>query len=305
MSTLGMNLVLFALVLPHAKSFQALAPFGGSNNVFALRMAKGDSTLIKSINDKQLLRDEKKDAAPDVPKMNDKGRGSNVEEYKNIVTTVLSNFMTKQEEMEGQEDPLALIDFNGPKFSKNIDLETLAAVLDAELYKKEWFVTGKVNPIYFSESFRFEDPDVKLDGIENYARGVCKIFDQKTSRAEIISTKVNPELGPNTITCTWRLSGYANIGPGISIKPYIVYTDFSVNPESGLIDLQEDRFDLPPWDILLSSLFPFLIGKLTAPPAPPVEPRVVEMPKLGGKKKQEKSASPFGGFPDFGKWFGN
>ena len=61
---------------------------------------------------------------------------------------------------------------------------------------------------------------------------------------------------------TWRLSGKANIGPaGLTIKPYIVFTDFFVNG-SGLIVRQEDRFDLPQWDILLSSLFPFLIGKV-------------------------------------------
>lgn len=137
------------------------------------------------------------------------------------------------------------------------------AILDAELYEKEWFVTGNVNPIYFASNFRFQDPDVKLEGIEAYARGVNKLFDQETSRAEIISTIVNPSLGPNMITCTWRLSGNAKIGPGLQIKPYIVYTDFRVDPESGLIDFQEDRFDLPTWDILLSSLFPFLIGKVS------------------------------------------
>ena len=125
-------------------------------------------------------------------------------------------------------------------------------------------MTGNVNPIYFADSFRFQDPDVKLEGIEAYARGVNKLFDQESSRAEIISTKVNPSLGPNMITCTWRLSGYAKIGPGLQIKPYIVYTDFRVDPESGLIDFQEDRFDLPTWDILLSSLFPFLIGKVSS-----------------------------------------
>ena len=166
------------------------------------------------------------------------------------------------ETVEEKQDPISLIDFNAPKLTKKLDLETFAAVLDAELYEKEWFVTGNVNPIYFSDSFRFQDPDVKLEGIEAYARGVNTLFDQETSRAEIISTTVNHELGPNMITCTWRLSGYARIGPGLQIKPYIVYTDFRVDPQSGLIYFQEDRFDLPPWDILLSSFFPFLIGKV-------------------------------------------
>ena len=114
---------------------------------------------------------------------------------------------------------------------------------------------------------------VCVSPFSDYARGVCKLFDQKKSRAEIISTEVNSTV-PDTITVTWRLSGAVNIGPGLTIKPYICYTDFKVNSD-GLIVFQEDRFDIPGWDILLSALFPFLIGKVTAPPAPPVPPRDV------------------------------
>jgi hypothetical protein len=210
---------------------------------------------------------------------NDDNQG--VQEYRNPVTQILSNFMSKPESADNEEaqDPLTEIDFAVPKLKRKLSLEQLAAVLDAELYDSEWFVTGKVNPTYFADSFCFQDPDVKLPGIEAYARGVNKLFDQVTSRAEIISTVVNTTV-PNTLTCTWRLSGNVDIGPGLTIKPYLVFTDFTVDPDSGLIVFQEDRFDLPQWDILLSALFPFLIGKVTAPPAPPVEPRVVPMPKL-------------------------
>ena len=123
----------------------------------------------------------------------------------------------------------------------------------------------------------------KLTGIEEYARGVLKLFDQSTSRAEIISCIVNTTV-PNTITITWRLSGGVNIGPGLTIKPYICYTDFTIDESTGLITFQEDRFDIPGWDILLSALFPFLIGKVTKEPAEPVVPRVVEMPSIGKKK---------------------
>ena len=186
------------------------------------------------------------------------------QKYRNVATEFLSNFMMSDKDTATtttpEDDLLATIDFNAPK-QPIPNLETLAAVLDYELYQAEWFVTGKVNPVYFADSFRFQDPDVSLDGIDNYARGVRTIFDQDTSRAEIIETVVNPELGDNVITCKWRLSGKANIGPaGLAIKPYIVYSDFTV--QDGLIVRQEDRFSLPPWDILLSSIFPFLIGKV-------------------------------------------
>jgi len=125
---------------------------------------------------------------------------------------------------------------------------------------------------------------------KEYARGVLKLFDQSTSRAQIISTVVNTTI-PNTITITWRLSGRVNIGPnGLPIKPYICYTDFTINEESGLVVFQEDRFDIPGWDILLSALFPFLIGKVTKEPAPEVEPRVFDKPKMN----LGKNGGPFG-----------
>lgn len=231
--------------------------------------------------------------------MNDSG--SAVEEYKNAATKILSNFMEKtSEESETVSNPIDSINFDAPKFAK-VDLDTLAQALDYELYNKEWFVTGNVNPIFFSEDFEFQDPDVKLSGIEDYARGVYKLFDQETARAEIIST-IRNETVPNTITCTWRLSGKVSIGPGLTIKPYLCYTDFTVDEETGLILEQEDRFDIPGWDILLSAtlgqLFPPLIGTLLAPPAPPVEPREPTMPSM-------KSSIPGAGENPIAKWIGS
>jgi hypothetical protein len=126
--------------------------------------------------------------------------------------------------------------------------------------------------------------------ILEYARAVNKLFDQETSRAEIISVTVNDAIA-NTITVTWRLSGKVNVGPGLKIKPYICYTDFTVNND-GLITFQEDRFDIPGWDIVLSSIFPFLIGKVTAPIAPPVVPRKV--PAMPTKSILDKAFEFFG-----------
>merc|ERR1719232_779722 len=113
-----------------------------------------------------------------------------VEEYRNAVTQVLSNFMQKNS-ISSKKDPISEIDFEAPKISPSTSLETLVSALDYDLLNSEWFVTGKVNPCYFSPKFKFQDPDAKLEGIEEYARGVNKLFDQSTSRAEILSTVLN------------------------------------------------------------------------------------------------------------------
>jgi hypothetical protein len=218
---------------------------------------------------------------------------SNDYEKKNAAVSVLSNFI-QQEEEKTKGNPIDAIDFSAPKFQKKIPLETLAQILDYELYTREWFVTGNVNPIYFPDQFEFQDPDVKLVGIENYARGVNKLFDQNTSRAEIISVEAsNGEEKKNTITVRWRLSGKVNIGPfgGLTIKPYICITDFTVDPDTGLIVFQEDFFEIPQWDILLSALFPFLIGKVTSEPAPPVKRERYPMMPINFRDDQVKDWS--------------
>ena len=124
----------------------------------------------------------------------------------------------------------------------------MAQSLNYELDTKEWFVTGNVNPISLLEKFKFQDPDVKFSRIKNFAKDVNPLFDQETSRAEVISvlvTDVSDKDDYNVITVPWRLSGRVNIcpGDGLPIKPYISYTDFRVEKEAGSMYFQEDRFE--------------------------------------------------------------
>ena len=92
---------------------------------------------------------------------------ANDENYQNKVAELLSNFLPKNDQKTEEPDPFVDINFNAPKYKQtNLNLEALAQTLDAELIEKEWFVTGNVNPIYFSDDFQFQDPDVSVDGIE-------------------------------------------------------------------------------------------------------------------------------------------
>ena len=156
----------------------------------------------------------------------------------------------------------------------HVTISELAEMLDRDLYKSQWFVTGKVDPKYFCQDFTYEDADVYFDSLDQYVHDVKALFDQKVSRADIISTQVSQQQ-PNTIVCTWRLSGRANFGPwGMYIKPCIVYTHFTINQENGLIQHQEDRYSIRHWDLFLSAIFPSSAGRLTAAKAPPVPERI-------------------------------
>jgi hypothetical protein len=211
------------------------------------------------------------------------------EDYVNPLTAVLGAFVPSST----SKGTLDSIDWGAPKRKKARSLKDLAVALEKALGEREWFVTGNVDPTFFSDDFAFQDPDVKIKGIESYARGVNKIFNQQSSRAEVIAARVNGSV-PDTITVTWRLEGKVNVGLGLRIKPFVVYTDLLVDSVTGLVTFQEDRFSNPGPDILLSSLFPFLIGSVLLPPAPPaavlraafLEEEQIREREQGQKQKQ-------------------
>jgi len=175
----------------------------------------------------------------------------------------------KGREFEESVDSLAGINFNAEKLSTKVDIMTMAQILDNEVFETEWLVTGRVNPVYFSDEFKFLEHGMMLMGIENYARGVHNLYDQSTTRAEVLSTLPCPDRA-DQILCTWRLSG--TYGDGMPIKAQICRTTYTVDG-AGLIAVQENFSEVPEWDALLSNAMPFLNGRVTAEEAPPAPER--------------------------------
>lgn len=191
--------------------------------------------------------------------------------YSNPIIGAVSKFLPSSS-LENASKSSSLIapdkiNWNVKKIRK-MKLSALATSLQKSLTEREWFVTGNVDPSYFSDDFEFEDPDVKVSGIKAYAEGVYKLFDQDVSRGEIVNVVVSQER-TDTLTVTWRLSGAVKIlGLQLKIKPYIVFTDLTVARSTGLIESQLDRFSIPGYDIILSALFPVLSPFLSPPAAP-------------------------------------
>ena len=190
------------------------------------------------------------------------------EEYTNIAAKLFSAFIRPldKKSVGNKGVNLDCIDWDCNK-RKKTNLKRLNRDLFESIKLREWFVTGNVEPQFFSDDFAFEDPDVKTNGIENYARAVSKIFAPGT-RAEVIRSVIDEEA--SIITIIWRLEGRVRIGPGLPIKPFIVSSDLTVNSD-GLVSFQRDRFSLPGWDIFLSALFPALNGVITSKPEPPIQ----------------------------------
>ncbi|KAG1677385.1 hypothetical protein FOA52_010765 [Chlamydomonas sp. UWO 241] len=87
--------------------------------------------------------------------------------------------------------------------------QEMAARLGEALAKREWFVTGDIDPVLFSDSFVFKDDNVATVGVRSYALGVRKLFDQETARVEVIG--VETDESKRCVVVHWRLEGRVNL----------------------------------------------------------------------------------------------
>jgi hypothetical protein len=163
-----------------------------------------------------------------------------------------------------ENNPLDFISWDGPK-KRGLNPEQMADAINDGLREREWFVTGKGLPEFYSDNFSFSDPQVSLMGYEQYCRQVRRLFDQETARCEVVCCSVT---APDTITVLWRNSGRVNIGPvGVMLKPYVVTTQLKMDPNDGnLIVSQVDDFNSDGAGLLLYQI-PFLRPLAGAPAA--------------------------------------
>ncbi|GAX74802.1 hypothetical protein CEUSTIGMA_g2249.t1 [Chlamydomonas eustigma] len=180
--------------------------------------------------------------------------------YSDPVNGFLGNFLPSGESVSASS--LDQIDWTTPK-ATGLEIRQLADRIEAKLSMSEWFVTGMVDPSLFAKEFSFKDDSVATKGIRSYAEGVRKIFDQETSRAEVVS--VDTDAAKGIIVVTWRLEGCVNLPFKPRITPYVVTTTFEVDSD-GLISSQLDEFSVPGWRLLAGALLGSWAGPTPALP---------------------------------------
>jgi hypothetical protein len=182
--------------------------------------------------------------------------------YSDPVNRLLGNFLPPARDATAE---LAHVNWRAPK-ATGLSLDALADRVRAELAAREWFVTGDLPPELFSDAFTFKDDSVATAGVRSYALGVRKLFDQATSRVELVS--VAPDAAARALRVVWRLQGRVNLPLRPTIAPYVVTTTLGVDANTGLIATQLDEFSEPGWRLLAGALLGAWAGP---PPAPSVE----------------------------------
>lgn len=187
-------------------------------------------------------------------------------EAKSALINFSKSFLPSEAASEPASSPLDAIAWDAPK-RRGLTTEQMSEAINDGLREREWFVTGRGLPQLFSDGFRFSDPDVSLVGYEGYCRQVRRLFDQETSRCELVCCSVT---APHTLTVVWRNSGKINLGPlGVELKPYLVTTRLGTDPTDGLVVSQVDEFVADGPGLLLYQV-PAL-RPLASPAAPSVD----------------------------------
>lgn len=193
------------------------------------------------------------------------------EEYKDLTTRVSSKLLTSVETAAESKDALESVNWGKSKV-RGLSTEEMAKRIDAGLRNECWFITGRSLPELFSDSFSFSDPQVSLNGIEDYSRGVRSFYKQGSAVGEVVCTAVT---APDTITVVWRNYGTVNIGPGFDLAPYLCTTTLKTSAsDGGLIVKQEDSFVVNNADLIKYNLF-----KSNRPAVPPIDGITCPLPK--------------------------
>ena len=131
---------------------------------------------------------------------------------------------------------------------------------------KGYYITGKLSSNIYRDDCFFDgpDPDMPVRGLRKYTSAASQLFDNKSSRADLLSIEVN-EIS-NSILVKWRLEGILNLPWHPKLKPWTGSTTYFID-KNGLVEKHVETWDITVIDAFLSTLFPYLwVGSDPAPP---------------------------------------
>lgn len=167
--------------------------------------------------------------------------------------------------------------------TRNLPLADLAALVQNDWMGtrnvgKGYYVTGALTHEIYDEECFFDgpDPDMPVRGLRKYLLSASQLFDTRRSRADLIRP-VEYNGDTMTLTAHWRIQGVLNLPWHPSVKPWTGHTEYHVDPQSSLITMHQEHWDISVPDAFISTLFPFL--NFGAPAASPLRELVIDQPK--------------------------
>ena len=134
----------------------------------------------------------------------------------------------------------------------------IARILETDLSKRKYILTGELTPTIFSESCRFVDPNNAVNGLNKYRQALSLLFRPEESTVENVRVSVGAD--GNSVVADYTARGVLKLHwhPVIDTwRGHIVYTLDADN----LIASQVDVWDISRWTAIRQSFTPGPVGR--------------------------------------------
>jgi Uncharacterized conserved protein (DUF2358) len=136
-----------------------------------------------------------------------------------------------------------------------------------EVIRKDWredtnkgyYVTGRLSSNIYRDDCLFDgpDPDMPVKGLRKYLNAAAQLFDQRTSRSELLSLKIEGDV----IVATWRFSATMHL-PWKPKLPEVTGSTIYHMDASGLIYQHVETWDISAFQAFFRTFFPKLSERI-------------------------------------------
>lgn len=140
---------------------------------------------------------------------------------------------------------------SAPK-QRSLPASELAAILERDLAKRKYILTGDLTPSIFSDDCRFVDPNNAVDGLAKYQQALSLLFKPELSALEDVKVSVGEG---RTITADYTASGELKLPWRPRIAPWRGHITWTLGAD-GLIVSQVDVWNITRWDAIRQTFSP-------------------------------------------------
>ena len=124
---------------------------------------------------------------------------------------------------------------------------------------KGYYITGCLDRTVYRDDCLFDgpDPDMPVKGLRKYLNAASQLFDQRTSRAELIALQIQDDV----IVAQWRMKGVLRLPWRPAVPTWTGSTTYHTD-EDGLIYRHVETWDKSVIQAFLQTLWPELADRI-------------------------------------------
>lgn len=125
---------------------------------------------------------------------------------------------------------------------------------------KGYYITGKLNTTIYRDDCLFEgpDPDMPVRGLRKYLNAASQLFDQRTSRSELLSLDIDEN---GLIVARWRMNGVLRLPWRPALPNWTGRTIYHRDAE-GLIYRHEESWDMSVAQAFMRTFWPEMASRI-------------------------------------------